>query len=151
MGGYPLYAMHEDDDRYWCSTQNCSDIWMTFDCENKAVSKISVQYHPSYHAKKVFVYTNATRPFAWNSGQFLKEVALSGNNMEISLASHEKFVALRFFDWINGYVGVQRVRFELNSSVNEMMPGMGDIIIASAPTMSWDGGDGDGDVAPPAY
>ena len=123
FNGYPLEVMYHDDDRYWCSTTNCNDVWMTFDCESYLVSKISVEYHPSYHSKKVFVYTNATRPFGWNQGTFIKEVGMVNNAVNITLASHDKFVCLRFFNWINGYVGKcllhisLSLRFELSDDV----------------------------------
>merc|ERR1711902_420432 len=64
--GYPLTRMFEDDGKYWCSTDKCSDIWITFDSFEHQIADINIGYHPSYYAKKIEVYTANQRGTPWN-------------------------------------------------------------------------------------
>eukprot|EP01084_Bolivina_argentea_P036839 68111_1 len=114
--GYALEAMNYDNDNYWYSSDNCNDIWITFQCSSsskKQLSQILIRYHSSYKAKKLWVYTSAVKGASWPKWKKLCETSTDKNTMIVDITGPiSKFVCLRFFDWTGGYVGVKRVKFQ---------------------------------------
>merc|ERR1740123_2343439 len=118
---------------------------MTFDTKNKQISKITLKFHPSYVSKKVFVYTKNERGGGWNTWKHVGEADADCNNeMVVQMnqflcIKHETFLCLRFFNWTNGFVGVQRVNFEYNDNDMLVVPVVSDDDSEEPPAYDDDG------------
>ena len=64
---YALAAMFQDDGKYWCSTKDCGDIWLTFDCREHQIRTANLHFHPSYRPQVVRLYTAEMRGTPWKS------------------------------------------------------------------------------------
>jgi len=110
--GYPLSYMFDDNGRYWCSTTNCRDIWITFDCAGTQMADIRIGFHPSYYAKTVEVYTANQRGTPWNQWTKIESQGNCGVVVDVRIRqNHSRFLSLRFYKWTNGFVGITRIHF----------------------------------------
>ena len=125
-GGYPMHNMYADGSQYWCSNSlNASAhraCWVVFDCADCLVSRLEIQFQPSYCCAAVKLYSNENRRATsvsdierkWQKITKKENLPRGGAVHVIKIRNEEelsRFLLLRFEGWQNGYVGVQRVRF----------------------------------------
>ena len=113
--GYPMAYMYADGDNYWCSCDisDGSNVWIIFDCKMYDIGKIEIKFNGSYACSIVKVYSaGSKRTFDWD--KITKKVGMiqDGTVKTILVRSYyARFIKLKFEDWTNGYVGVQRIKF----------------------------------------
>eukprot|EP01084_Bolivina_argentea_P260192 439318_1 len=111
-GGYPLSHMYSNNSNYWCSNDSANDIWLVFDCHNYTLSKIEIKFQMSYAAKIMKIYSSDIKNNYWSG--ITKKINNTGgaviSNIKIK-SNHSRYIKIKFEQWINGYVGVERIRF----------------------------------------
>ena len=113
--GYPMVYMYSDDANYWCSCDitTGSDVWIIFDCQTHEIGKIEVKFQASYACSVIKVYSSdSKRTYDWDKVTKRINMTQDGQVKTLYIQTHyARFMKLKFEDWINGYVGIERVKF----------------------------------------
>ena len=110
--------MFVDGTNYWCSNALAvnADCWVIFDCGDYELKKIEIKFQASYAAAIVKVFSSESRRTSkryWEKITQKKGMTQDGTVKTILIRNDElsRYIKLKFENWINGYVGVERIHF----------------------------------------
>eukprot|EP01084_Bolivina_argentea_P271741 462462_1 len=113
--GYPMQFMYSNDTNYWCSCDlmSSSKVWIIFDCQMHKVDKIEIRYQSTYSCSIVKIYASDSKVNDEWDRITKKENMIKGGHVHTIRIKHNycRFIKLKFEDWSNGYVGIERIRF----------------------------------------
>ena len=118
---YAISCMYRNDTSYWCTLGLSgafaavpSDVWIIFDCKNYQISKIEIKLQISYACSTIKIYSSDSknRQNEWDKITKKVNMSINGQFEKIQIMQmHQKFIKMKFENWTNGYVGIERIRF----------------------------------------
>ena len=111
---YPVSNIYTDNADYWCSVTLAAgaNVWIMFDCHKYDVARIDTRFQSYYSCQIVKVYSsNSGIGNDWNP-MVKKTNMTQENKLKIIMRRNSaKYIKLKFEQWNNGYVGIERVYF----------------------------------------